>query len=327
MTQTALTLVADIGGTNTRVALAEGTTLIPDTIERFRNAEYPGLETVLTRYLEGQGHPGCAGACVALAGPVRDGVGDMTNLDWTIDAATVARATGTDVVDVINDLQAQGHALDHIEEGCLTRIVPGPAPKGHASKLVIGIGTGFNCAPVHDTPAGRLVVPSEAGHANLPIRSVEELELCRDFETAHGFPAVEDVLSGRGLAHVATWMSARAGETREYSAAQVMEAVEAGNETARAALAFFVRIMGTVTGNLSLIHLPFGGVFLVGGVARAVSPWLIEMGFDDAMRDKGRFAGFMKNFSVTLVDDDYAALTGCARHMAQKLGARISVSG
>lgn len=327
MTANALTLVADIGGTNTRVALAEGNRVLTDTVERFKNADYPGLETVLNAYLDAHGRPDCAGACVALAGPVRDGVGTMTNLDWTIDAETVGRAAQAETVDVINDLQAQGHALDHIADGCLETIVGGPAAPAHAAKLVIGVGTGFNCAPVHETPAGRLVVPSEAGHANLPIRSTEELDLCRDFETAHGFPAVEDVLSGRGLAHVAIWMSRRAGQAREYSAAQVMELAETGDDLAREALAFFVRILGTVTGNLSLIHLPFGGVFLIGGVARAVGPYLAEMGFDDAMRDKGRFAGFMKNFPVYLVSDDYAALTGCARHLAQKLAPGKSVSG
>jgi glucokinase len=327
MTETDLSLVADIGGTNTRVALADGTRLLPDTIERFRNADFAGLETVLTTYLAGQNNPGCGGACVALAGPVRDGVGNMTNLDWTIDAATVARAVKAETVDVINDLQAQGHALGHITPDCITRVVAGTDAPDHASKLVIGVGTGFNCAPVHETPAGRLVVPAEAGHANLPIRSTEELDLCRDFETAHGFPAVEDVLSGRGLAHVAGWMSARRGTAREYTAAQVMDLADSGDAVARDALAFFVRILGTVTGNLSLIHLPFGGIFLVGGVARAVGPWLADMGFDDAMRDKGRFAGFMKNFPVYLVEDDYAALTGCARHLAQKRRPGKTVSG
>ncbi|MBV7409862.1 ROK family protein [Maritimibacter sp. DP1N21-5] len=312
-----LSLVADIGGTNTRVALASGTELRADTIQRFKNADYPGLETVLRAYLDAQGNPDCDGACVALAGPVRDDVGSMTNLDWTIDAATVARAARAERVAVINDLQAQGYALGHIAENCLHTILPGPSAGDHASKLVIGIGTGFNCAPVHETAAGRIVTPSESGHANLPIRTDEELALCRHFETAHGFPAVEDVLSGRGIAHVASWMAERAGTPRDYASQDVIAGMENDDPLAREALRFFVRIMGTVTGNLSLIHLPFGGVFLVGGVARAVAPWLGELGFADAMRDKGRFAGFMKNFPVYLVEDDYAALTGCAHRLAR----------
>ena len=48
------------------------------------------------------------------AGPVRDGVGRLTNLAWTVDRAVVSEATGASTVAVLNDLQAQGHAVDHL---------------------------------------------------------------------------------------------------------------------------------------------------------------------------------------------------------------------
>jgi len=312
-------LLADIGGTNTRVALARGTTLMTDTIRRYRNADYPGLETVLSAYLDEEGNPDCAGACVAAAGPVRDGVATLTNLGWTIDGETVARAARAETVAVLNDLQAQGHALGHLDTGALRTLVDGPAAP-HATKLVIGLGTGFNCAPVFETPGGRYVPPAEAGHANLPIRTEEELELCRELETVHGFPSVEEVLSGRGLAHTYSWFSRRAGAPREVTSAEVFSALEAGNDAvAQDTLRLFVKMLGATTGNLALIHLPFGGIYLIGGMARAVTPWLGKFGFGDAMRDKGRFAGFMKNFPVHVIEDDYAALTGCAHHLAALL--------
>ena len=64
-----------------------------------------------------------------------------------------------------------------------------------------------------------------------------------------------------------------------------------------------------------MIQLPFGGVYLVGGVARAFAPYLAQFGFAEAFRDKGRFAGFMGNFTVSVIEDDYAALTGSAAHL------------
>ena len=85
--------------------------------------------------------------------------------------------------------------------------------------------------------------------------------------------------------------------------------------TATEAARVFTRILGTVCGNLSLIQLPFGGVYLVGGVARAFAPYLAQFGFAEAFRDKGRFAGFMGNFTVSVIEDDYAALTGSAAHL------------
>jgi len=123
------------------------------------------------------------------------------------------------------------------------------------------------------------------------------------------------VLSGRGLERVYAWVSAEAGAREDRRAAEIMAAIEAREPLALEAGRIFVRMLGTVAGNLSLIHLPFGGVYLCGGVARAVTPWLAEFGFAEAFRDKGRFSGFMLNFSVHVIEDDYAALTGCAVHL------------
>jgi len=311
-------LVADIGGTNTRVALAEDGRLLTETIRRYRNADAPGLETVLRAYIEEEDGVDCKGACVAVAGPVHDGRATLTNLDWTIDRDSVARATRAETVAVLNDLQAQGHALGMIDAANLRTVISGPEGPHGATRLVIGVGTGFNASPVHVTAGGRLVPPSESGPANLPIRTEADLRLLRHVETIHGFPAVEDVLSGRGLERVYAWIGHEAGEPAEMSAAGIVSACDDGtDDRAVEAVRVFTRILGTVTGNLALVHLPFGGVYLVGGVARHVSPFLDAFGFGEAFRDKGRFAGFMQNFAVTVIEDDYAALSGAAAHLRE----------
>ncbi|SFR50639.1 glucokinase [Litoreibacter janthinus] len=311
-------LVADIGGTNTRVALAEGTQLLTETVTRYANVDYAGLESVLRAFIDAQ-KVDCKAACVALAGPVKDGRGTMTNLDWELDEATLARAANAETACLLNDLQAQGHALGALGDNAVTQLVAAH-DKDHdakATKLVIGVGTGFNVAPVYETRWGRHVPPSESGHANLPLRSETELRLAQYFENAHGFPAVEDMMSGRGLERVYAWLGIDAGEPREARAADIMAGFENGTDPrAREAAEMFVRMLGTVAGNLALIHLPFGGIFFSGGVARAFSRHFASLGFADAFRDKGRFAGFMGNFEVCVIEDDFAALTGCANYLA-----------
>ena len=313
-----LALVADIGGTNTRCALANGTDVLPETVRRYSNADFTGLETVLRQYLADEGDVNPVAACVAVAGPVHDGVATMTNLDWAIDCDTLARATHAETVSILNDLQAQGYALGDLNADALRPILQptGAAAPADATRLVVGVGTGFNAAPVFETSAGRFVPPSEAGHANLPIRTDQELRLCQYVSNAHGFPAVEDVLSGRGLERVYGFLGQEAGTLGVARAQDIMAACEAGTDPqATQAVSLFARMLGTVCGNLSLIQLPFGGVYLVGGVARAMAPYLTQFGFGEAFRDKGRFAGFMGNFSVSVVEDDYAALIGSATHL------------
>ena len=243
-----LSLVADIGGTNTRVALARGKELLTGSIRRFRNADFPGLEPVLTAYIAAEGAPPCGAVCVAAAGPVAHGVATMTNLDWKIDGASLTRATGARRTAILNDLQAQGHALGHIAPENLRTVIeaaeaPSEAP-AEATKLVIGIGTGFNAAPVYETPVGRLVAASECGHVNLPVRTAADLRLAHFVETAHGFPGVEDVLSGRGLERLYTFVTSEAGRPETRDAAGIMAAIasENGDGPASQTARLFVRL-------------------------------------------------------------------------------------
>lgn len=314
-----LSLVADVGGTNTRVALARAGAVDPASIRRFANAGNAGLAPILRTYLAEAGSPEIDGACAAVAGPVDDGVATLTNLDWTIDRAGLAAATGAGKIAVINDLQAQGYALGHIRADCLRPLIPtaGPA-RAPSPQLVIGVGTGFNAAVVHDGPAGRLVTASECGHVTMPVRSEADLRLMRFVETAHGFAGVEDVLSGRGLERLHAWAAREAGRDDRLDAAAIMAAVGRGDDAvAEAAGAVFVRLLGTVAGDLALIHLPFGGVYLIGGVARAFTAHFYRFGLAAAFRDKGRFSPLAAEFPVCLIEDDYAALTGCAQRLME----------
>lgn len=310
-----LSLVADVGGTNTRVALAEGPRLLTGTVRKFRNADHPSLEDVLSIFVSDEAVD-CRGAAVAVAGPVRDGHGTLTNLDWSIDREMLARVTRAEHLAVINDLQAQAHALGHIAEANLRRVVDAPPAPPRATRLVVGIGTGFNAAVALETEFGRVVPPSECGHVSMPVRTPEALSLATFVAAEHGFPSVEDVLSGRGLEHVYHWT---AGAPRP--AAEIM-ATAATDETSSRAVATFVRLMGTVAGDLALTHLPFGGVYLIGGVARAMVPHLDRAGFAESFRDKGRFTGFMRQFSVSVVEDDFAALSGLAAHLADRFNGK-----
>ena len=320
-----LALLADIGGTNTRVALAEGTTVRLDTIRRFPNAEYMArgqdIAHVLRDYLSQTG-ASVSGVCVAAAGPVQDGVATMTNLDWVMDGAKLTAATGAKTVAILNDLQAQGQALGHIPLANLRPVIPGPAKPG-APMLVVGLGTGVNAAPVHPLPHGRIVPPSECGHANMPVRTEEDLRLLRFVEArlaAEGevpHTGVEEVLAGRGLANLHAFAAAEAGYPATLTSAQVLDALAAGDPIASHAARLYTHILGQTLADLALIHLPYGGIYLIGGMARAMTPHFATYGLTATFREPRRVDLLEKDFSVTVVEDDYAALTGCAVYLAQ----------
>jgi len=320
-----LAVLADIGGTNTRVALAEGTDVRLDTIRRYPNAEYQArgqdIAQVLRDYLAETGAR-VSGACVAAAGPVQDGVATMTNLDWVIDAAKLSGATGAGKVAILNDLQAQGQALGHIPADKLRRLVDGPVLAG-ATMLVVGLGTGVNAAPVHPSATGRVVPPSECGHVTLPIRTEEDLALARFVEarlTATGdapHVGVEEVLAGRGLVNLHAFAASRAGQSGSLSSAEVLAAAAAGDPIAAHAARLYVHILAQMLADLALIHLPYGGIYLIGGMARAMTPHMQHHDIAAQFREPRRVRLLETAFSVTVVEDDYAALTGCAAYLGQ----------
>ncbi len=318
-----LAILADIGGTNTRVALADGAKVRLDSIRRFPNAEYQArgqdIAHVLRDYLAQTG-AAVTGVCVAAAGPVQDGVATMTNLDWVMDAAKLSAATGAVKVAILNDLQAQGQALGHIPAENLRRVVDGPVMPG-ASMLVVGLGTGVNAAPVHPGKGGRIVPPSECGHVNMAVRTEEDFQLARFIEArlkAEGevpHAGVEEVLAGRGLANLQAFAAFAAGHPTTMTSAQVLGALAEGDPTAGHAARLYVHILGQTLADLALIHLPYGGIYLIGGMARAMTPHFASFGLTAKFREPRRVDLLQKDFSVTVVEDDYAALTGCAAYL------------
>lgn len=308
-------LVADIGGTNTRVALAREGNIITDSIQRFRNAEYPGLEFVLRDYLAPSDTPAINGVCIAVAGVLaNDGNSAMmTNLGWDIQTEAIRSVTAASHVTLLNDLQAQGHAIGHLPDSSINELFAGHPAPANASTLVVGVGTGFNASPVHNTPLGRIVLPSEVGHTTMPAVTEDDIALLRHIEEKHIFASVEHVLSGRGFERIHAYVTGKINV--EEPAAKIMAALEAGDADARRTGRIFARVLGMVVGDLALTHLPFGGIYLCGGVARAFSPWLEGFGFRSAFTEKGRFTAFQEQFSVATIEDDYAALTGSAQYL------------
>ncbi|MFZ7089807.1 ROK family protein [Primorskyibacter sp. 2E233] len=314
-----LAVVADIGGTNTRVAFSRGTQVQMHTVKRYRNADQSGIEVILRDFLAGTDARPHA-VCVDMAGPVKDGVGQMTNLSWSIAADSIAAETGAKVVSVLNDMQAQGFAVAHLDHHSQKPILPGRPAEANATRLVVNVGTGLNASPVYHMGGQTVVPPAEAGHITLPVQTEEELRLKEWVAQKHGTPGLEDVLSGRGFERIHAWLSHEAGDdSAPLDAGAIMQAFENGDPRATHAAKLFVRFMGRYAGNLALITLPFGGVYLVGGVVRHFGPHLLRLGFAESFADKGRFGPYMTQFPVHLVDDDYAALTGCAGHLAERL--------
>ena len=110
-----LCLTADIGGTNTRVALFDNEKLLESSCVTYSNNEYESFETIIKNYLDLVSESSVKFAGIAAAGPIQEKSAKMTNLSWNLTERSIDSITGAEQVGIINDLQAQGYlSLIHI---------------------------------------------------------------------------------------------------------------------------------------------------------------------------------------------------------------------
>ncbi|NQZ33777.1 MAG: glucokinase [Oceanospirillaceae bacterium] len=322
-------IVADVGGTNTRIALTKASLIQQATVQHFANDKFDSFEQLLHCYLKSQQVITCESACIAIATAVNGSSVRLTNRDWLIDKDSIAKISGAKRVKLINDYEALALSLNDIPAAQLTSLVNVREVQSslHTStnKIVLGAGTGFNAAQLISGPMNikSQINCAECGHMTLPITNLQELKLRDYLASRHGRASVERVLSGRGLVQLYQWLcSEKKLPARDLSAAQIAESACADDDpVTRESAALFCRFFARVAGDLALAYLPYGGIYLSGGVTRGLAPMLREAAFMAEFTAKGRQSQLMQSFNIQLITSDNTALIGCAAALPEPLSA------
>ncbi|KAE9630564.1 glucokinase [Parasedimentitalea maritima] len=299
-------LVGDVGGSNTRLALA-GPGIGVTALKSFDNECFTSLEEVLATYRAQPDLPDIQGACIAVAGPVYGNEYRLTNRNWHGDAGGLARQLQLPDgarMDLINDLAALGYALPVLIPGQLASLKAGHQQGDQA--LVVGIGTGFNVALVVGTQAAG----AELGHARLPASVYTRLEAALG-RSPDEFDSTENLFSGHGLVrfHLAMSGAAIAG------GAELMEQYLADpNSAAARTVETWAELLGLLACNLVPTYMPGQGLFFAGSVARGVlnSPAQAQFlaGFDQI---EGLLQAQCQKTPLWVITDDAAGVSGSAR--------------
>jgi glucokinase len=321
-------LAADVGGTHTRVLLADsdGTDLAPLRERQYASADWPDLLPILRDFLAAETAPPQR-ACLAVAGPVT-GDGDarhaqVTNLPWSLDSRALADALNISRLTLINDFAAVGHGIAALREDDLITLQDGE-PQAQAPRAVLGAGTGLGQALL--VPCGNQyeVLPTEGGHADFAPQNDLQLELLRALQRDYGHVSYERLLSGAGLVFIDRFLRQRNGggspelAVSGDAAAAISAAALAGTDPIAAqALNEFLHIYGAQAGNLALTCLPFGGVYIAGGIAPKILPRLRDGGLIAAFNAKGRMESVTRRIPVRAVVHPNPGLLGAALFAAR----------
>lgn len=307
-------LAGDVGGSRTRLALAApgiGVT----ALQSFSNDSFASLDDVLRAYCAQPGLPPLAGACLAVAGPVRGGRFQLSNRNWAggaDDLGAVLNLQPGARAEIINDLAALGHALQVLIPGQLASLRPGRQSGGQT--LVAGIGTGFNVAAA----CGAATLEAELGHAALPQpvygRLAELLNRPPD-----EFTSVERLFSGHGLVrfHQAMTGSA-AGSAEGISAAFLADPDSAEARTVRE----WAHLLGLLARQMTAAYMPGQGMFFAGSVARGILNSPARGAFLDSYgAPGGQLEEACAETPLWLITDDAAGVSGAAQVALRTAGA------
>jgi glucokinase len=322
-----LVLVADIGGTYARFALARDGLLLnaPEKVERGR---WPDLAGACRHYLSAIGTGlRIDGVAIAAAGRVQDGRIAMTNADWSIDPAQLAAELGLRArrVRVLNDFGALAWSLPALSASEILPVPGGaavlagrPAPSGAplGNRVVVGPGSGLGVAALLHTGTGWLPLATEGGHVSFapetPFEHAAEALAARRF----GRVSWERILSGPGLALLHEAALLEAGEpglaAQPRDAAAALEGCTRGEAAALRATRTFVELLGAFAGDLALLYDAAGGVVIAGGVVPRISAKIPLDGLRKRFETKGRFAPWLATVPVGVINAPFAALRGAA---------------
>ncbi|MFI5182420.1 MAG: glucokinase [Thermoanaerobaculia bacterium] len=321
-------LAGDIGGTNVRLGLftLEDGRLVRQAEVTLRSREFRSLEEAAASWAGSRRD--IPAAVFGVAGPVREGRCEATNLPWVVDAAHVGKHLGVPHVVLLNDLVAGGLGLAELSEDDFA-IVNGGQEDPEGCAAMVSPGTGLGEGFLVREGAGWRVHPSEGGHASFAPRTEWEVDLLRHLQKEYSHVSIERIVSGPGLAAVYRFERERSRVPEPvFLAKEIARRGDAAPAVSGAALAGtdpvairslnrWISIWGAEAGNLALKVMATGGVYLGGGIAPKVLPKLLDGTFFEAFRDKGRLKPLLSRVPVRVVRNDGCALLGAARAAAR----------
>jgi glucokinase len=310
-------LAADLGGTQSRLLLAERQAgdWRPLRQATLPSRNYPGIAALLQDFLQDGESP--TSACIAAAGPVADGQLQMSNLPWLLDSEAISRQFGIHRLHLLNDFAAQAHALPHLQPGQLCTLQPGK-PQANGLRALMGAGTGLGMAMLSGSAAQARVIASQGGHADFAPGDEQQIELLRYLRHSHARVSLEMLLSGAGLRRIYAFLGALPTPTNDLPDAHAISLAAAGGEVlAGQALQLFARLYGAAAGNLALTCLPYGGLYLSGGIAPKMLPYLQHPDVLAAFANRPPMQQVLASIPLHVVLDEHIGLHGALQVATQ----------
>ena len=322
-------LLADVGGTNARFALADAGAEVPllaDSVRKYPVTRFPSLADAARQYLQDTGAEVSEGV-FAVAARVDVDQARMTNHPWVISRSRLCEQIGLRHLVLVNDFTAQSMAIPLLRDGDYAVIggAPWQPPTDDPDRVhaVIGPGTGLGVGGLVVRGGLHHPLDSEGGHVSFPPGTPEELAILDRLSTHFGRVSNERLVCGPGLVNIHRALSEIANEDPgPATPSDIAERARAGDPRCMRAVDVFCAVFGAVAGDLVLTLGAWAGVFLTGGMVPRMLDELQHSGFRQRFEHKGRFSPTMARVPSVAVLHEHPGLLGAAAIARRKLQRR-----
>lgn len=306
-------LVADIGGTNARLALYDPTNNEFRALRTYTNREYAQFEDIVATWLDALTESSPTVCCLAVAAPPFGDRVTMLNIDWSFSLRALAERFGFTRLRCINDFEGNGYALPHLDEHDLTTLHPGMAIED-GKLAVIGPGTGLGGATLDWIDGKPVANASEPGHMGVAPATQLELDLFRYLLPRSGEVYAELLVSGPGLQRLYQALGAIGGHETLALTPEEISARAQGQECKLCTLTLntFCALLGSVCGDYVLANGAYGGVYLAGGFLPRMIGFLQASTFVQRFQEKGKMRAHLARVPLYVITSEITGLVGAA---------------
>jgi len=310
-------LIADVGGTNIRLALLHGET--QTHLECFKCDDFDSLETVVAHYLSSKTDVTVADACFGVAGPVHGEVFTMTNLGWTFSVQSLKDSIGFNNVYFINDYTAISMSIPQLGSDDVTPIY---AAKGDidAPRIICGPGTGLGVAQLTKVDGYFECISGEGGHAEFAPNNLRQVKVLEALMGKFEHVAVERLLSGQGIVNIFQALAmVDKIDPQQFDASQISQRfIKQSDPLCIETMEIFCDVLAQYLGNMVLTSGAFGGVYIAGGIMPRIIEYIDKQRFIDAYSRKGRFKDYVLKAPIYLITEAQPGLMGASVYLSQK---------
>jgi glucokinase len=220
----------------------------------------------------------------------------------------LAREAGLAHVLLANDFAALASAAPALDESATRLLKPGTA-RADGPISVLGPGTGLGVALVVPHRGGYTTVSTEGGHMGFAPVTPAEIALCAHVRGQLPHVSIESLLCGAGLTRIHGFVSGNAGLPAPEVSARALAGTDAHCVEA---VQMFIGILGSVAGDVALVHGATGGVMIGGGILPRLVPLLSGSSFCERFLAKEPMRALLEKMPVRLITAEHVALHGAA---------------